>query len=1720
VIRTFCLYFLLCIVFIAQSAFAASSSKVTVQINSGNPAVPFPQFNAYQNPTEKLDNLATHNGVGVTHAEMEQTIRDAYQIMMNRATKTGTKLSGIEYLLYQSDCGGINGCSEGAGYGLLGAAAMADKTTFDGLWLWIHDNMMNKVISYSTGRPTNTQPYNYSRLPGWTNAPDQNSATDGDVDMALALYIAYCQWGEFMGINDSKGSPISYKHDCIEFLKALNDTIPLPHSAALGDTTYVTGDIGVDGYVKNGDSWTELTDWSASQARTGLSRRVESVGPSQVYVDYSAPAYFHEFADFLTKENPSQYAWNITQFQRCEASCDWLIGQLLGDPRMIPYAGHVDISSTNVPAFTQMNQGEDFRWAWRTIINYLWHGNPSSTWDPVTHQPNLDAPNSFEKDVGTRYAKFLWDTRQSPWKNTCVGIAGPPAYSYWGPSVIFDRYNVYGAAPANNQGFFLNWVPGAGSSSAVVAKDFNLMAELYRYLEIEWDVDNGADTYLKSKPHYFHDIFRLMGLLTLSGNFHSPSTFKPGANMKVYIAINKTFGFEKDSVIYTIDYRNFGSLDAQNVTIVDTLHKDFVFLSAANGGVYNSSGNTVTWNIGTVPGFKTATGVDPTKGQVKLIVKVGNATQKQYRNHATIFCGNGTGWTSNEYPNNNTSVMERNYLDIAKRALIIDQTASVPIAKAGTEVQFTIDFENSSEAGWINGGRPGVHFAFSQTASGNGNATQNYMRFRLFHDAHEAYIDYNNYRVSYFLHDSSITCVQGTTGCATGWGITQSITEPPELKSSIKLLQENITPGQDSLGKWNQRLIVQFSDPTSASRVPNLATIDHHLLSYSGGAGGRIHKGGTMMLRLVWYINSSSWTNVNWADDWSWDPKGADEDGGKYWPVTNDWTDLENPNLPVDTWNRKNCETATHTVKNILVEEWDGYTWRRVAGNGPLPGRDVENVVIRDTIPAGFTFKEFVGSSTLGVSPKITGNVITWSIPKMQIKQKGTISFTATASCPPGQLQAMKVVNRSWISADKESPFSDSAVVKIICDSNFVEIPPTKSTLAFKSIDLQPISDTAKIDNTVFHVVVTDKDQDLNGKARDTLTAWITNPSGLDSLLVRLIETGEATGVFQTAAPIAIISAASPGAGSNKIHMDPGDVLWATYTDPGDPADVSQASLITLAAFPVPIRGWIIDANGDGAADSAIVIYSKPIESPPDSLRFNFPDQAGAKIVKADALHMAGTTLMVSFAQPFPKNVTGFTGAAQGSALAFIMDNAVSRRIAFPLADSVGPVITAAQAVERLTPGIDTLFVTFSEAIKAASLKGASLILIQTTGATVITIDSARQLLPNRFAVSLAAGTPQPMPKDSLRINPAGPARDLAGNGAHERNPAVIITVKQSAPVIMSAWYVDRDANGADGFVDTAIVLFNKKVNLAELSFLLDWGNGLTQEGIKGGALSFAGGDSIVAIALQPSFPYAKYIRTSGNMMATPSFTSFPGELNIRPIVDSAAPVIEAAAYYPNTSAIDACDTLLVDFSEPVVLHSGLKHFVFSGRTGISYEYDLSPDSIFGDKAWFCCKFTSDLVPRTGDSICINADNSVGDVPGIFQNNPRNRKVALKIMAGPSNLLISILRNPFIPRASLDTFGISASGTAITISSKKKNASLPDIAQATLAIFDVMGNPVHTDRFTSNGGRSVGNSYYFVWDGYNTNRRAVGAGIYIAVVSATEGSGASTKKTIKIGLKR
>lgn len=1665
--------------FILFSSFV--HAQITVSINSGDPVFPFPQFQPYANSTDTLGNLGTRNSQGVPHAEMEQTIRDAYQIMMNRAIKPGGGVGGIDYIQYQSN----PQCSEGDGYGLLGAAAMADKQTFDGMWLYIHDFTMNKVKRYSDCQDASPG-YQYSQLPGWTGA-GANSAADGDFDIAFALLTAYKQWGEFMGIDDACGNPISYKQAAIDFLTALSDTVVYGASGSL-----LSGDIGIDGYFKGGDSWAELSGWSANTAQTGFSRSVEQPGPSQQYFDYTAPSYFHQFADFLAGEDSVAYAWNIHQFRRAEASSDWLIGKMFeADPRNLPISGNVSLSGTT-PSFTFTgNMGEDFRLAWRTILNRMWHGNPSYTWNPESHQVIQNQPNIYLQDMANRFALFMWDARKPPWNNPCMESVGTDPFSHWGPMTLLTDISMTGTGGSADGFYFLNWVPAVGSPSAIVSQDFNLISELYRYIEIEWDVTEPGDGYLTSVPYYYHGWYRVLGLLILSGNYHAPSNMVPAANTKVYLDIDKSFAFEKDTLAYTIDYRNYGSVDAEAVVIVDTLHPDFSFVSATGGGAYDNVAHTVTWNIGTLQGFRTATGVEPTKGQVQLKVVIARATQKQYRNSVHISCNNGSGWMSNDYPNNITAVMERNHLDIARRALILEHSASKDLVKPGETVEFTIIFLNSSEAGWINGGRPGVSFSFSQGTEG-AVATMNTMRARLYHDAAEAYIDFGNYRISYFLYDEKNQCIAGEPGCDNGWAFMQTITEGIAA-ADVKLVHEQIIPGQDERGKWNQRLIVQFSDPEDPNREEKLTTIDRHLSGYRG-MRGRIHKGGTEPLRLVWFFNSSDWQEVNWGEAWSWDGGIADNDGGDYFPVTNDWSDPDRPDVPNSTWNRKACREATKTVDNILVEEWDGYTWRRVAGNGPMPGREANNVEIRDTLPEGFTFQAFTGEDPMGVTPKVNGRIVTWSVPKMQIMEGGTIKFTARAdgSCPGAP--DLQVTNRAWISADKESPFADSSIIAISCDTVIKPPPPDHIDIVLDISDIDSLRDEdfvrIEMDEGTMTAVVYAVVRDRNGK------------------FVRRVENA-----VWTSRDVAVATVTSPNVYQGNIVKVDGGSTVIVVSEPGNPSITPDSLAITAVAtppWPAIASAVMRDDNGDITPDLLNLALNDTfhVNQRLDSVAIEYRGNRYSFV--AAALTLQQTSMSIPFV-----SLSGTDPEPSGQVTMFMTVDGTVKQHTKEFTDGVGPALVSASLVKDAAGANDTLRLAFTEEVHMPTLKGANLQLIRvSTGDTVLltVLDYiGPEIYEETRAVVTSGSGVRPGEGDLLRLLPGaagGTLEDRKKNPPHRLNRPVVITAGPAQ--LTGGWYVDENA---DGVVEAVYLQFDKPVPVDSMTVSIRWGaeplDNLTSDNFTVGA-----DRSLVRVSLPESYMAENGIKTSGAMFTRVVYTGYVGEERNGEMIDQAAPVItkaEVRISTPESPEDTAVEIMAVTFSEKVRIEQAPNYFNMLRDGTIPYTLALQLDSLNDTVAFFTITGVNGVeYPEAGDSIRINPVSAVGDSL-VWQNNPENRREILSIDRGKVDWTVIVSPNPMNP----DLLPFDTAGVQIRIVNKV-NRDIPiPIRNAVISIYDPMGHPV----VTSASFRKTDSGIVFMWDGCNMRRRKVGNGTYIGAVTVEDEFAEGFKK-VKIGVLR
>ena len=1029
-----------------------AQNEVTVHINSGNPRFPFPQFLAYEYGTSHyLDNLGTVNPEGVVHAEMEQDIRDAYQIFANEWTYTGDQLNGVKYI--RGNLGCPYDCREGDGYSLLAAAIMGDKTSFDGLWMCVHDKSRVKQYRYIDGAMF--QP-NYA-YGDYSIKDNQDAATDGDVDIALALYVAWMQWGDYMGINDARGNPISYKKELMDVLKGfIHLQTRFPNDGE--PRRYLSGEIGLDGYLKNGNTWAEATNYVSQNPMTvdGVRMTPEFAGPCNVHTDYLAPAYFHEFYELLEKENPSDVSeFEKNQFKRCAASCDWMVGNWISQNAKNIFVGEeATVNGTSITLHAG-NQGGRFRSVWRTALNYVWHGNPTYTWNPSTHTVS-ETSNTYEHDGAVRYSNFMNDPQGWDHAN-CTKFGGGPKVTYKGPATLHWDIEPDGGFPSSE--FIFNWIAGCGTMSAISAEDLELLGVLYRTCNIEWDITTGGDGYLSSVPHYFHGWFRLLGMLTATGNHIAPSKMIAQPNMKIYRALQDSlsFAYTGDTFTYLLDYRNYGSVDAQNVTIVEHVPDDFIFVSAERGGVYDAATHTVTWNIGTVPGFKTGS-LDVTKGQVRYTVKVGPKAFGRYCTTAEISCSNGLGWTSNEYPNYVTATMQRNCVDVIKRSLIIDKEANLEETNPNQLVTYTINFENSSEAGWLDGGRPRVNIAFSN----GGLATQQeWLRFRLYNDAIEPYINYGNYRVSYYMYDAARKSLGDP-----GWGWFTAIYEGKRSSSdAISVSHETVVEGQDSRGKWNQRMILQFA--------PLLVTTTGHLSNYYG-MGSRIHRGGTEPLRVAGYIHPNPWVNTDFSDDWSWDAAAEGAEDGAYYPVTPSWQRIDQTTgqsieTPVNEYIPSVCDVPTHTVSNILVEEYDGYVWRRILGTGPMAGRDMYNVVVRDTLPKGLTFVEFKSScplanfdATMTTAKTSDGrDIIIWQIPTMQIKQKGTIKYTAVAKFPSGkscETDDEIIDNVAWIYADMNSPVGDTASITVTCAKVPEPIVPTTLTKT-PSVDIVSVGD-------------------------------------------------------------------------------------------------------------------------------------------------------------------------------------------------------------------------------------------------------------------------------------------------------------------------------------------------------------------------------------------------------------------------------------------------------------------------------------------------------------------------------------------------------------------------------------------------------------------------------------------------------------------------------------
>lgn len=270
----------------AGSAFAAANK-------------PFPQHTTYTAGTIKPNN--------VTQTVMDNAVKTKWDAWKGAYLKpAGT---GKYYVKYNSDGETV---SEAHGYGMLFTVLMAGYDTNA-------QNYYNGLYNYYTAHPSSINPYlmAWKQNSSFQNIEGEDSATDGDMDIAYSLLLAHRQWG-------SSGT-INYLQAATNIINAImdNEINQTQWTIRLGDWansgSYNTATRPSDFMLSHlkafqsatGDArWQNVTDKTYTIINNLYTGYSSTTGLLPDFVVYSSNTYKPAAANFLEDANDGNYNYN------------------------------------------------------------------------------------------------------------------------------------------------------------------------------------------------------------------------------------------------------------------------------------------------------------------------------------------------------------------------------------------------------------------------------------------------------------------------------------------------------------------------------------------------------------------------------------------------------------------------------------------------------------------------------------------------------------------------------------------------------------------------------------------------------------------------------------------------------------------------------------------------------------------------------------------------------------------------------------------------------------------------------------------------------------------------------------------------------------------------------------------------------------------------------------------------------------------------------------------------------------------------------------------------------------------------------------------------------------------------------------------------------------------------------------------------------------------
>lgn len=454
------------------------------------------------------------------------------------------------------------------------------------------------------------------------------------------------------------------------------------------------------------------------------------------------------------------------------------------------------------------------------------------------------------------------------------------------------------------------------------------------------------------------------------------------------------------------------------------------------------------------------------------------------------------------------------------------------------------------------------------------------------------------------------------------------------------------------------------------------------------------------------------------------------------------------------------------------------------------------------------------------------------------------------------------------------------------------------------------------------------------------------------------------------------------GAASNLA--DAHGILPSTPTSP----------YVEVAAPPIPmVRSAITDANGDGAADRATVVFLRrlrPVDMA-DSLVLAWGTETRA-VRFAGATTTDSTTWTFPIAIPFTKGVTAGAATDGSGSVTLRKGSALSGRTeTIALADSVAPIPTSASLRYGASGIQDTLVVTYSEPLVRKA--GTAWMLDQQASDAAVSILSGTAAAGDATWSLLidATAAVYPHPGDSVRL-PSGAASNFAdARGILPTTPTSPYVVVVGPPIPMVSTFL-RDSDG-DGRADQVSVKFLKRLRAIDIpdSLLLSWG-------IESRSVRVAGSTTtdsttwLVSLAV----PFEKGVTTGTGINGTGTVTLLKslGAQSRREeisMADSVAPIPTTAQLRYGPAG--GMDTLVVHYSEILKSRVGTSWMLNQKGGDASIGIVSGSVSLTDPSSWnLIVDPNSSVRVQLGDSIRLPSStaSSLADAYGVLPTTPKS----------------------------------------------------------------------------------------------------------------------------------